>query len=333
MRKLIVLILVLSGLWGGYWFIGSTAVERGLTMWLDSRQNDGWVVEYDTVRTAGFPNRFDTEITGINLADTNTGVAWQAPFFQILTLSYRPNHIIALWPAEQMLATPYEKITITNDLMRGSVVFRPGTSLTLDRSDFELVDFALRSTLGWSSRIGHGQFSTRQTDAGDNSHRIWFEAKQVYPSAAVLDRLDPAGVLSDVFDTLTIDATLAFDAPWDRFAIEQARPQVAGIDLKDLRAQWGDLEFRAAGKLEIDTAGYLAGQITIKATNWREMLKIAVDTGVVPEPMVLTFTRALEVLAGMSGDPDTLDAPLTFRKGRISLALIPLGPAPRLVIR
>lgn len=333
MRKLITLILVVSGLWAGYWFVGSTAVERGLTTWLSERQNEGWIADYDTLKTRGFPNRFDTTITDIQLADTRTGVAWQAPFFQIFALSYKPNHIIVVWPDKQTLSTPFQRITITNEKMRGSVVFEANTALAIDHLDLELIDFSLRSNLGWSARIGRGQFSTRQTVSKDNSHQIWFEAESVYPSAALLARLDPAGVLPGVFEALTIDTTLTFDAPWDRFAIERNRPQIIDIKLNELRAIWGDLDLRAAGELTVDARGFPTGEITIKATNWREMLKIAIDTGVVPDSMILIVTRALEVLAEIAGDPNTLDAPLTFSDGFITLGLIPLGPAPRLVIR
>jgi hypothetical protein len=333
MRKLITLILVVSGLWAGYWFVGSTAVERELTSWLSDRQSEGWIAEFETLNTRGFPNRFDTTITDVRLADTRTGVAWQAAFFQIFALSYKPNHIIAVWPDEQSLSTPYQRIAISNDKMRGSVVFEAGTALTLDRSDLELENFGLRSNLGWSARVGKGQLSTRQTNSNDNSYRIWFEASAVYPSAAMLARLDPASVFPDVFDTLTIDTTLTFDAPWDRFAIEQNRPQITHLNLTELHAIWGNLDLRAAGKLTVDAHGIPSGEITIKAKNWRDMLKIAVDTGAVPNSLIMIVTRALEVLAKMTGDPNTLDAPLTFSNGHIALGLIPLGPAPRLLIR
>lgn len=333
MRKLIVLILVASGLWGGYWFIGATAVENAMTNWLSGRQNAGWVVEYSDLKTRGFPNRFDTRITDLTLADTNSGIAWQTPSFEVLALSYKPNHIIAVWPPQQTVASPYEKIAVTNERMRASVVFEADTALALDRTDFELDDFTLQSDAGWSARIGKGQFSTRKIDADEEIHKIWFEASSVYPPAAVLAWLDPAGVLPQFFETLIIDTTLTFDAAWDRFAIEQARPQVININLNALRASWGKLDLRAAGELAVDGRGYPVGQITVKAKNWRDMLQIAVDAGIIPSNLIITVTRALEVMAEMTGDPKTLDLPLTFKKGRISVGLIPLGPAPRLVLR
>ena len=83
-----------SALWGGYWFIGSAGFEKGLAAWFDERRSAGWVADYSDIKTRGFPNRFDTTISDLELADTRAGLAWSAPFFQIFTLSYRPNHIV-----------------------------------------------------------------------------------------------------------------------------------------------------------------------------------------------------------------------------------------------
>jgi hypothetical protein len=73
-------------------------MESALPGWLDARAAEGWIAEYESDAHRGFPNRFDTTITGLDLADPETGVAWSAPFFQILSLSYQPNHVIAVFP-------------------------------------------------------------------------------------------------------------------------------------------------------------------------------------------------------------------------------------------
>lgn len=333
MRKLTVFVLVIFGLYAGYWFVGSAAVERGLNTWLADRQDDAWLVEYSDLNTRGFPSRFDTTITDIELVDTQNGLAWSAPFFQLLALSYRPTHVIAVWPNEQLIATPYEEIVVTSTEMKASAVVEAGTSLPLDRSVLEVSDLALTSDLGWSATVRDGQLATRRIDTLENGHEVNITANGVRPPEALLSFLDPADLLPNQVKTLQVDVSLGFDAPWDRFALEQKRPQITVLELNDLKAKWGDLDLRAAGALTVNRRGVPTGEITLKARNWREMLEILIQTGVIPEGSELLATRALEVLAEMSDNPKTLDAPLTFRNGRISLGLIPLGPAPRLVIR
>ncbi|HSG55364.1 MAG TPA: DUF2125 domain-containing protein, partial [Paracoccaceae bacterium] len=85
------------------------------------------------------------------------------------------------------------------------------------------------------------------------------------------------------------------------------------------------------GLLDVAPDGEVSGRIDLKAVNWRRMLEIARATGLVPQATAQTYENALEILAGLSGDPDTLDLPVTFRNGRFSVGPIPFGPAPRLI--
>lgn len=333
MRLILIIIVTASAAWTGYWYIGQKAVETGLTAWFDGRRADGWVADYSSLYTQGLPNRFDTTIEDIELADPATGLAWSAPFFQFKSLSYKPNHIIAIWPNDQSLSTPQERIEIRSSDMRGSLVFDANTALAINRASIVLTDFVLNSDAGWSASISDGLLAVRQTAAKANFYDLAFEASQVKPATDILRRLDPTGALPDNFKTLKIDATGGFDAPWDRFAVEDRRPQLTELNLKLVQATWGDLDLRAAGKLVVDSTGTPTGKITVKATNWREMLSIAIASGVLSQGLANTLEGGLEAIAGLSGNSKTIDLPLTFKNGRVSLGFLPLGPAPRLVIR
>src|SRR6056297_3671249 len=129
MGRLIIFVLVAAALWMGYWVIGATALERGLSGWIEQRRDEGWVADVAELDVAGFPNRFDTTLTDVAFADPGTGVAWQAPFLQLLALSYRPNQVIAVLPPEHRLSTPLQNIDITSDLTRGSIFLGASTSL------------------------------------------------------------------------------------------------------------------------------------------------------------------------------------------------------------
>ena len=333
MRILLGVILVATAAWAGYWFIGSTAAERGLRGWLDARGAEGWVANYSDVSTIGFPNRFDTTITDLELADPATGIAWTAPFFQIFALSYRPNHIIAIWPDTHVFATPLERIEMQNSSIQASVVFEPGTSLVLNRSTFVIEGLTLTSNAGWTAEVPEGRLATRQTPARLNFHDIGFEATDLRPADPLLAQLDPTGLLPDRVETLKLDVTLGFDAPWDRFAIEDARPGITAVEINVVKAQWGIMERWAAGDLTVDAQGVPEGKITVKAKNWRDMLQVGVSAGWVPESLVPTIEGGFGLLASLSGDPKTLDAPLTFENGKVFFGPISLGPAPRLVLR
>lgn len=333
MRKLIVVLLVGAALWGGYWFIGATAVERGLAYWIEDRRIEGWAADVGAIETVGFPYRFDTTLTDVVLADPDTGLAWTMPFFQILALSYKPNHIIAVWPDTQVLASPIERVQLVSTRMQGSVIFRPQTSLALERTDIIAENLQLRSDAGWQAALDEGRFAVHRQEVAEAQYRIGADVLALRPAAPVRRALDPLERLPETIETLRLDATVDFDKPWDRFAIERARPQPTRIDLTDLQATWGNLDLRAAGTLDIDAEGVAEGKITVKATNWREMLELSVAAGMIPERVAPTIERGLALLAGLSGAPDTLDAPLSFQRGFVSFGPVPLGPAPRFRLR
>ena len=59
MIRLVVILLVGSLAWMGWWAFGQVAYEQGLAAWVEERRDDGWVADYASLRTAGFPNRPD----------------------------------------------------------------------------------------------------------------------------------------------------------------------------------------------------------------------------------------------------------------------------------
>lgn len=332
-RTLIIVVLLAAAGWCGYWFFGAWTLDRAVEAWLAERRAEGWVAESADSTVRGFPNRFDLTLAELELADPETGLAWSAPFFQILSLSYRPHHVIAVWPDEQSVATPFERIGVTSEDFRGSLRLADMTTLGLENATFVSEAVALESDAGWTAALDTGRMAVRRVPATEATYEIGVEALGLTPAERARGLLDPSSRLPSKIETLRLDAAVAFTAPWDRTAIEVARPQPTHVDLRELRATWGRLDFRAAGELEIAADGTPEGEITVKAENWREMLELGVASGAVPQSLASTIERGLEALAGMSGSPDTLDAPLTFRDGRIFYAFVPLGPAPRLLLR
>lgn len=332
LRKLIWIVVIALVAWGGYWFAGSVALDRTLRAWFDERRAEGWVAEYSDLRVRGFPNRFDTTFTDLELADPDTGLAWSMPFFQILALSYQPNHVIAVWPNEQRISTPAERLTVTSSKMQASVVVAPGASLALERSTLVAEVVGVASTADWQAGAEEVRLATRRVPESENTYDIAVEGLEVQLADPFKRRLDPLGALPAEVSTLRVATEIAFDAPWDRFAIERARPQPVAIEIEDLTAVWGDLELRAAGSMTLDAVGLPTGQITVKAVNWQEMVDIAVASGALPEGSRASVENALSLLAGMSGPANTIDAPFALRSGRLFFGPLPLGRVPPITI-
>ncbi len=325
MRLLLIVIVAASALWSGYWWFGSRVVETGLRGWLDGRAADGWVAEYSSIRTRGFPNRFDTTVERLELADPAKGVAWSAPLFQILRLSYRPNHVIAVWPGEQTLATREERVTVNTSQARASLVLKPGADMKLDRATAVFENIRLASSVGWTAEVGEGRIAAHASETARRAVNIGVEARDIRPASEGMRRLVSAGAVPDVPAFLKLDAELAFDSVWNRHAIETRRPVLTAIRLNMLQVIRGELEIGVAGDLMLDADGLAGGNRTVKARNWPEIPLFAAAVGRFSEGHLSLLEKGIGLLAAFSGASETPEIPLTFRRGEISVGSVPVG--------
>lgn len=333
MRIIIAIIALAALAWTGWWFFIANAKESALNAWLAERRAAGWVAEADSIDVGGFPYRVDTTVRGLQLANPDAGWAWTAPEFQFLNLAYKPNHLIAIWPPEQIFSTPLGTTEIRSETMRGSVIVEPNLAVALDHATIEMKDVALTGDGDWRIGVASAILATRQNrEAARFAHDIAFTAEGLaLPEAWT--RFDRAGVLAPVIETAKFDALATFDRAWDRAAIEGEQPRLEALEIRDMTFTWGKLDLRGKGALVADDRGFAEGRIDLRARNWKQMLKVAEDSGAVSSGVASALRGALGLLARLSGDGDTLDVSLDFSDGRTFLGPVPLGPAPRLIAR
>lgn len=333
MRILLAVIVIAALGWSAYWVIGQRGLAQGFADWFEARRAEGWVAETSEVQVRGFPNRFDTGFSDLVLADPSTGWAWEAPYFQLSTLSYRPNHVIAVWPDDQLIATPQQKFRVEARDMRASLRIAPGSAfapenLTLTAEFLQITPEARADEVTALSAL-----TLAADHRQDRTYRLGLSAEGLTLSPPWRARLDPEGRLPDQISGLEADLTVTFDKVWDRSAIEVARPQPTRIKVALIDGLWGQLHLQAAGEVDVTPDGLPEGEITLKARNWREMIAVAQSAGALPESLASTVETSLGLLARMNGNRETLDIPLTFSGGRVRLGPIPLGRAPVLRLR
>ena len=315
------------------WFALAYMLDRGATEWMAERRADGWVADAGEIETRGFPARFETRFQNLDLADPGTGLAVTVPELVLSAETYDPTDVRAVLPRRFVVGTPFERINVQSDQFEASTALDPTPTLGLRRADILLDTLGLSSSAGWTAALQSGRLETRR--AGDDPLRqeISFTASGFQPTAEMRRALDPAGLLPPVIDALEIQAGITFDRPWNRFAVEDRRPQITAIRLDRLDALWGAARLEAAGDLTVDAEGRPDGEITLRATNWRDIYQVLINAGVVPDAFTTAIESVLEQLAGLSGRPDTIDAPLSFQSGFTSLGPLPIGPAPDFTIR
>ncbi|MGI3184420.1 DUF2125 domain-containing protein [Nioella aestuarii] len=323
----------LVAIWSVVWLVGSIATERLLTGWLADREAAGWVVTRDTVQTSGYPFHFITTLPELMLADPQSGWAVEADGFRLEQDSYQPQAIRAVWPAEHTLSTPFEHITIRAEQLEAMLHIRPLDYLALEQSETRITALEMESDIGWSSRLDRAVALVAERHEPGHRYDIRIDASGVDPAGAVLALLDPAGVLPQSIELVHLDAIMGFDRIWDLTALESSRPAITRVELTELRAEWGQLALRLSGDLDVDAEGMPMGDLSVRAQNWRAMIEIGVNAGAIPASFRGTLETGLGLLAGLSGRPEDLDATLSFSDGQVYFGPIPLGPAPRLILR
>ncbi|SLN54146.1 hypothetical protein ROA7450_02783 [Roseovarius albus] len=334
MRTLLSLIILGAIAWSGYWFVGSSGLQTGVAQWFDDRRGEGWLAEYNTHEVQGFPNRFDSHFNNIYLADPGTGWAWTAPEFQINALSYNPGHLIAVWPDQQKLATPIDKYDITSEDMRASIVAENVANLTLNRATITATELDVTDSKGHTAALSSLVLAAERLPESEEAvYRLGLQIDDFKPSLPWKKLIDPSGALPDSLDAINADLTVAFDELWSMEAINTARPQPRNIHIRLVEARWGKLLLQLAGEVSVDSIGYPTGEVTVKARNWKEILELAIASGAVPEGIGGSLKDGLSLLSTLSGNPETLDIPLTFEYGKVKFGPVPLGPAPVLKLR
>ena len=330
MRKLLFLLVTLTVLWSGYWFVGSSMIRSTVTDLLAAQSARGLTAETSSLSVAGFPNRFDLTAEGIHFADPASGIGWKAPFVQVFAMTWKPWHIIAALPPTQVMTLPGHEVTIASEGLRASVRARPTSSLPLVMAIVETGPLSVSSSQGWTHAAEKAVLSLGAATGKPNAYDIAADIVGLTPDAALLLRLVPAGGLPATLSEIRLRATANLTAPLDRHAGETS-PRLAAFDLTDLTVTWGEIALTATGSLAPDDKGFAAGRITFTVTNWRAVLPILVASGTVRPQLARTVETMLEGLAKQTGDADVLKIPLTMQDGWMSLGPLPLGPAPVLM--
>ncbi|WP_411891489.1 DUF2125 domain-containing protein [Yoonia sp. SDW83-1] len=323
MRKLTFLVLILGALYSGYWFYGARSVEQGALQAIEQAQQDGWGVSYSALQTVGFPSRFDTSVTDLTLTAADGLWSWQAPFLQVFALSYQPNKVIAAFPPDHSLRLGDQTLQLMTEDFRASAGVKANTDLSFDAATIESGALSVMSDFGWVAAIERALIATRATDA-PNTYDVYMDADGLILPADLIAQIDPKNQLADVIDRLVFDSHVTLDQPLDRHA---ANPLAQSFTLNRFAIDWGDVALTAAGTIDIDALGVPDGRITIKTDQWREIIDLLVNAGAIQPGVAPTITN---MASTMAQEGQTLELPISFQNGFMSVGPLPIGPAPRL---
>lgn len=330
MRRFALKILILLALvWSGWWYVATSSTRNSVTAWLEGRRASGWLAEA-AVTSAGFPLRTTTVIDGLSLLDPATQRGVQVPQLDLSAPIYWPGHATIRLPAGPViLTTPEGTLTLGTGGARAGVRLRPGTALQLEALSGESRNVTLDFGEAQLLEVGSVQAEVTQGRMPE-TYAVNVVLTGLSLGAAVLEQSPLPPPWPDTFAPVVADMTVTFDSPWDRRALRDTRPQPRQIQITEIAASYADTGVTISGNLDVDTAGIPAGNLRLRMRNWQGMFDMAVATTIIPPEWAPTVEQ---VLGSMSDTDGTLDLTVTLAAGQMRVGFLPLGPAPRLVIR
>jgi hypothetical protein len=231
--KLIAKICVLGVvLWSIYWLAAGFGLRSGLSAWFDTQRKSGWQAEYASLETLGFPLRLEMRLTQPALADPATGVAWQANSLSVSSPAWWPGNVTVSFPdTPQHLSYFDQGLSLTARDAFANLHLKPGPQLEVLEMSLQAGPWGISEDAG--SLVGASGLiiSARQTD-NPAQYKIDLSADQFRPGDLPRRAMRLLSSWPIQFDTLELDMMVTFDRPWDRSALENARPQPRLIKLK-----------------------------------------------------------------------------------------------------
>ncbi|MDW3224993.1 MAG: DUF2125 domain-containing protein [Paracoccaceae bacterium] len=330
MRRVIWLILGVALLWSAWWGVATFGVARGIEGWLSARQTEGWQAETSAITSGGYPKDIRVTVKDIALADPDTGAAVQASSLQVQAPVWDPGTVTLDLPKDPiLLASPEGRSRLLMQKGQARLAVTPTASLALEQMEATADAWLLDAEAGDILAGGTSRLSVVQDPEMAAKYRFEMGIDALRPGEVPRRALYIPLDWPVTFDQFALNTTVIFDRSWDITALEVSRPQPRQIVIHSAEAAWGALQLRFAAALDVDVQGTASGTLNVQARNWRSMLILAETSGAL-RPQI---EQALSTFAGLAGNPETLDLALTLRGGTVFLGFLPLGPAPRLILR
>ncbi len=313
MLKKLILVIVLAALgWSAFWYWQAQALRSEIDRAVAQARAEGWQIAYEDLGIRGFPNRLDVTLQAVDVTSPDGGLRWQAPFFQVFQLTYKPGHVIAVWPDAHAVTVDGIRYAVDGAGQRASLVFTAAGRIL--RANAEAQSLTVAPEDASPVTLDQPRAALEVLEGDELAYRL----------AAGAASLGTTGQETPATD-LRLDLTAHLDAP---LRIDQRRPPRPNrFEIRTIRQTLDPMTVQINGDVDVDGSGRLDGALDLRAEDWRAYLDAQGADGGGPEEAVRGL---LEMVSLVSGGGETLDLTLRLEDGQMSVGLIPLGPAPRL---
>ena len=315
-RFLLGVVVVLSVLYAGYWFVGREVLARGIARLEAEASEQGVDLTYVDLHIRGFPSRFDTTLMAPEVRSADGRVSWAAPFFQAFMLSYQPGRFILIWPNDQRLDLAGAAYDAASVDMRASLAVGLTPDAPVNAATLETGAVTVTGPSGDVISWARGLAALRDDKVSEPGHPY-----DLFAEATGIDHPTLGTGLSVRFD-----GTGMFDGPIDRHALN-GLPRLTVLAVRDLSIRGNGLLVSATGTLSVNAAGELNGALDLVLPDPPTALARALEAGLLTTGQANLIGSAFEAIAADDGG---VTLPLTFENGIAAVAGISLGIVPRL---
>lgn len=330
LRWLMKILVIVAVLWAGWWWIATSGLQKGLEAFWQSQRNDGLETTVQETARSGFPFKIGANLRGISISDPAAQTQLDLPQIKVTSPIYWPGHArVALSSDPITFTAPQGPLTLTSDGMQADMRLHPGAALELEALRGVGSGISLDAVEGRVISIEDVKADVTQ-GAAPETYAITFTATGFAPGSLLRQGMQIPDAWAQSFAPVIADMTVTFDRPWDRSALRDTRPQPRNIVINQVTAEWEQLGMGLSGQLNVDAAGVPTGAVRVQVRNWQRIFDMAIANTNVPQQWASTIEG---VLGAMSDAEGTLDLPITLENGQMRVGFLPLGPAPRLILR
>jgi hypothetical protein len=334
MRKLVRTIIILTVIWGAWWFAASTGLERSVAAWLEDRRGAGWHADVAKISKQGFPLKLHTRLQDVYVSDPTSGIAIDMLQLDLIAAAYWPGFMKVQLPDTPInIAIPNRTLTLNAIDGIAELRLRPGPSLQLQNMRFTSDAWAVEEVEGNLISAKDLRLSAVQNETSAKLYHLALNAADLKPGLNIRAAFKLPIDWPLTFETFTADMDVGFDKAWDRSALDGTRPQPRSIVVRSISAVWGTLNVMGTGNVTLDPAGIPTGMMTVNISNWRDILDLVETSGALAASQRVQAEFMAGALSNQGDDPNDLTLVLSFKNGQMSLGPINLGPAPRLVFQ
>ena len=305
MRLLLIITSLLALIWSSYWIVFSVKLKSEVSDFIKSHNSDQWLVEYSDLSIKGFPNRFDITLNKLYIRNNDLSVTWLLPYFQILSLSYKPNHLILVFPNTQTLENGNNKIIFNTTDMLASLSFMDYKFSELDQFILSIEKSELKGPKRKILNTTVLNFAVKQNKTRNGNYHLGFRGNDIQLN------LTEKNNFNFIFDVEMALKEL-------NGLTNKKMPKISTVDIKALNLSSPNFNINGNGKASFNDNIIKDGVLNIQAKNWGSFFNTFF-----PESAKLRM--GLNLIAPVTQNDKTLHFSLKVENGNIYLGPIFIG--------